>query len=116
MTFPHFDPDDHQANQDPRIIQAADQIYAQANELLAQALAGINEIEPSIYAHANDDASVLFDYLKDFIKHTHALGGNRAVAMTTVICAAALTRLARASRVETDPLAHLDKEIEDDDR
>lgn len=106
---------DYQRNQDPRRIQKADQAYAEANLVLEQALSGIREIEPNIYAHANHDASVLFDYLKAFIKRTHALGGERAVQVTTMMCAVALTKLARAPRVEPNPLAHLEKELNQDD-
>lgn len=110
MTYPRFDFDDYEANQDPRRIQAADQMYAEADLILTQVLAGIREIEPSIYKHANHDASVLFDYLKSFINRAHTIGGERSEAVTLVVCAAALTKLARAPRVESNPLAHLEDE------
>lgn len=110
-----FFPQDYERNQDPRRIQHADQAYAEANLVLTQIISGLRRVEPEVYAHANDDASVLFDYLKAFIRRTHSLGGEHAIQVTTMICAVALTKLVRAPRTETNPLAHLERELNQDD-
>lgn len=110
-----FYPQDYERNQDPRRIQQADQAYAEASLILDKLIEGLRRIEPEIYQHANHDPSVLFDYLKAFIKRTHNLGGERAVQVTTMMCAVSLTRLTRAPRVESNPLAQLEKELHQDD-
>jgi hypothetical protein len=102
-------------NQEPWRIQAADQLWGAGQQLLDAVLDSVREIEPQLYMNANTDPSVVFDYLKQMMKDAHRMNGEHAVAMTTVICAAALTRLARAPLATHDPLARLEEELNNDD-
>jgi hypothetical protein len=103
-------------NRDPRRIHGAEQMWAQASIHLDRVLAMVHEQEPAIIENAagNTDPSVIYDWLKLFIMVAER-HGQEAHNTTILMCAAAITRLARAPRVD-DPLAQLDwKETGNDD-
>lgn len=96
-------------NTEPWRIHGAEQVWAQADEHLGKIIANLQLMEPNIYEQAagNDDASVLYDYLKGFITRS-AKTDPGALDTSLLMCAAAITRLVRASRTDTDILAQLD--------
>jgi hypothetical protein len=99
----------NEANLDPKRIHAADEIYTTARNHLDKIIAHVKEMEPDIYTVAgNADASVLYDWLKGYIAVAERNGGKPAHEVTLLMCAAAITRLVRASRTDNDPLAQLD--------
>lgn len=100
-------------NKDPAIISMADQAWSIGQMYLDRFLDAVRALEPELYKEVeNSDASVLYDYLKQYIKtcedtDNSPYGGH---TMTRVMCAAAITRLARAPRAD-DPLAHYEREM-----
>lgn len=112
-----MNPEDFSAvNSDPRRIRAADEMYAQARNHLDKILDTLTtDALPEVYTATggNDDASVTFDFLKTYIIKAEREYGESAHQVTILMCAAAMTRLVRASTI--DPLAQLDKEISHDD-
>jgi DNA topoisomerase VI subunit A len=106
----------NEANRDPRRIHAADKMYAQARNHLDKIIEHVKELEPDIYTvSGNTDSSVLYDWLKGYIKvaedkasELSEAQGKAARDMTLLMCAAAITRLVWASRTDNDPLAQLD--------
>jgi hypothetical protein len=107
-----------EVNRDPARIHGADEMWTSALNRLDKIVAYIRTMEPDIYTAAgeNHDSSVLYDWLKGYIMIAETRGGRVARQTTTLMCAAALTKLVRAPRTD-DPLAQLDwKEPEDDDQ
>lgn len=105
-------------NRDPRRIHGAEQMWAAASRHLDKVIALVHAEESAIIANAagNSDASVIYDWLKLFImvaeKDDEPNGDQQAHNTTILMCAAAITRLVRAPRIN-DPLAQLDwKETE----
>lgn len=96
-------------NRDPARIHGADEMWTQALNQLDKIIAYIRTLEADIYTEAgeNTDASVLYDWLKAYIKKAEDNGGQVARDSTMLMAAAAITRLVRAPRTD-DPLAQLD--------
>jgi hypothetical protein len=99
-----------EVNRDPARIHGADEMWTQALNHLDKIIAHVKTMEPDIYVMAgeNTDASVLFDWLKGYIKVAENVGGRAAHETTLLMCAAAITKLVRASRTDNDPLTQLD--------
>lgn len=96
----------------PSHIHGAEQMWAQGSAYLDQVIKHVREHEPAIYGNVgNTDSSVLYDWLKAFIITAEQDGNPTAHDVTILMCAAAITRLVRAPRTD-DPLAQLDKEID----
>ena len=105
--------DHHEYNRHPSTVHASEQMWARAQEGFDQIVAYIKSEEAGIYEFAgNTDASVLFDYMKNYIIQAEVEHGSGAHLATILWCAVAITRLVRAPRTEQDdPLAQLEKEI-----
>jgi hypothetical protein len=74
-----------------------------------------NDIPGIADATGITDTSMIFDYMWAAIMKREMMDPD-AHKFTQVMCAAAFTRLARlAPRVDDDPLARLENEINDDD-
>lgn len=104
-------------NREPHRIHNEDQFNALANEHLDKVVAMITEELPEIYRRAggNTDSSVVFSYLRSYIIAAEKDFGAAAHLTTVLMCAAAITRLVRAPRTDTDPLAQLEKELRKND-
>lgn len=103
-------------NRDPRRIHAADEMYTAARNHLDKIMAHVKEMEPDIYlVGGNDDSSVLYDWLRTYIRVAEDMGGENARKVTLIMCAAAITRLVRDERTDA-ALAELDKELGNDDQ
>jgi hypothetical protein len=99
-------------NMTPGQIHLAEQRWAAAQEVLDINLKQLLENVPHITEIAGtSDTSMLFDFMWASIMKQEQVDP-AAHAITVVMCAAAFTRLARASRAE-DPLAQLDPDNED---
>ena len=99
---------------DPAMIHLADQMWAEGSNHLDRILAYVKSQEAAVYRSAgNDDASVLFDFMKGFIMKAEEDHPEEWRASTIFVAAAAITRLVRAPRTVSNPiLAQLDKEID----
>lgn len=105
-------------NRDPRRIHGADEKWTAALNHLGTVMEYIEGIEPMIYsAGGNTDASVLFDFMAGYIQKAEQAGGLQAQIMTRFMCAAAITKLVRASRTTStdDTLAQLERDMHNDD-
>lgn len=102
-------PDVLAKNQQPRIIGAAEQLWAYASERFDQVLADVNVRLPFAYKQAgNDDPSVVFDFMRGYVG-AHEGTDPAAHQMTVVFLAAALTRLVCAPHIDPNNiLAQLD--------
>lgn len=109
--------DTPEVNRDPAKIHAADEVWTQALNHLDKIIAHVATLEDDIYTAAggNHDPSVLYDWLKAYIMTAERHGGRVAHGITTLMCAAAITRLVCASHTTKDPLAQLDWKVEDND-
>jgi hypothetical protein len=84
-------------------IHHMEQQWAIANAKLDEFLAVLRHDIPVVKKVSGlTDDSIAFSYMWGFIKKSHAEGGSSAVKMTEVMCAAAFTRLVRATRAEDD--------------
>lgn len=101
-------------NRDPQRIHNEEQFWASAQEHLDKVLALLDEKMPEAYEQiGNTDPSVTFSWLRSYIVEAEREYGMVAHLTTVLMCAAAITRLARAPRAETESiLAQLDKEID----
>lgn len=101
-------------NRDPRRIHNEEQFWAQAQAHLDKVLELVGQQIPHTEAFiGNSDPSVTFSWLRNYIIDAEREYGMVAHLTTVLMCAAAITRLARAPRAETESiLAQLDKEID----
>lgn len=101
-------------NQDPRRIHNEEQFWANAQEHLDKILELVARELPKTQEYiGNTDPSVTFSWLRHYIIDAEREFGMVAHLSTVLMCAAAITRLARAPRAETENiLAQLDKEID----
>lgn len=125
-----------EANKSPEAMHQAEQMWARANEAMDNVLARIKNLEPVMYANAggNTDASVLFDFMKGYVKYSETQAqkmdeeieakglpplnfGQATHDATIVLAACAITRLMRQDdRMQTSTvLAELEREMTDDD-
>lgn len=113
-------PDDNAAiewlrslNQRPQIIHQTEQVYSRVRNHLDMILAHVRDSEPQLYRiAATDDPSALFDFVKGYILASEREHGQEAHNVTILMCAAAITRLVRASRTDEDTLTQLRKDID----
>lgn len=101
-------------NPTARQIHQAEEIWAQASGILDEMLVKIVHDTAELKKLTGlSDASILFDYICTTLAMTHP--HVRALTRTEITCAAALTRLAQASRGETYDMTQFEKEIGDDE-
>lgn len=97
----------------PHQIHLLEQRWAFAEQMLDGILGAIQHDIPVVADVTGlSDGSMTFDYVHAFIVARQMQGEDPRYAV--FMCAAAITRLARASRADNDLLAQLDKEIKDD--
>jgi len=105
---------DDQLHPTPEQIHQLEQRWAYAENALDQILESLRDDIPKVsQATGLSDGSIVFDYMQAFIMTKEKQGSNHW--FTVVMCAAAMTRLARASRADDELLTRLDKEINDND-
>lgn len=104
-------------NRDPHRIHNEEQFYATAGDHLDTMLAKLTEQLPEIHRKAGDnsDPSVVFSWLRSYIVEAEKEFGPGAHLTTILMCAAALTRLVCAPHTDTDPLAQLERELNQND-
>ena len=105
--MPEFEPTVEQIHQ-------MEQRWAYAEQVLDGMLDAFRQDIPKLFEITGlSDGSIAFDYVYTFIMGKEAQGSDHR--FTVALCAAAMTRLARASRADEELLTRLDKEINDND-
>lgn len=91
------------------LISEADQQWQHAQKHLDQQIEYVTGIQDKLaeFVGGNTDASVIYDYMKDYIIRAEITFGAVGHLSTVCMAAAAITRLVRAPRTE-NPLAQLD--------
>lgn len=108
-------------NREPHRIHNEEQFWAEAGLHLDHVMEMLTAELPEVYRIAgNTDDSVIFSWLRHYIVAAEKEFGPLAHLTTVLMCAAAITRLARADeRAKANAvLAQLDKDMEtenDDD-
>lgn len=108
-------------NREPHRIHNEEQFWAEAGVHLDRVLEILKAELPEIYTVAeNNDDSVVFSWLRNYIVKAELEFGPIAHLTTVLMCSAAITRLARADeRAKANAvLAQLEKDMEtgnDDD-
>lgn len=105
------DSDSNPPKIEPFKIHAAEQSCAAANEALDNILKALINDGPIVEQITGlSDESVAYDYILSFIATQHNSFGAYADRITAMVCAAALARLARASRDQID-MTHFEKNM-----
>lgn len=103
-----------QYNPSPEEVHKCEQRWSSAETLLDQVIEKLSANE----AHLKEtfglsDASMTFDYMLTYLKYRHSQ--NLAeVQMTEVVCAAALTRLARRAAGTDNDMAQFERKLRDE--
>lgn len=97
----------------PEQIHQLEQRWAFAEQMLDGALEALRHDIPIVSkATGLSDNSIVFDFMHAFIMQQELRVGN-SHQFTVAMCAAAMTRLARASRAAEEVLAQLEEKLQE---
>lgn len=102
-------------NPSPEEIHRCEQRWGDAETLLARVMEKVLKDAPEALkkVYGLSDASIVFDYMLTFIKVQH-MSDSASIRVTEVVCAAALTKLARSATGTDNDMAQFERNIKDD--